>query len=431
MDSIYANLKIHLESGFADLDLRVERIDFDNEGGLLKEEILDAIEQCDLVVADLTYERPNCYLEVGYHMGFHRRVQADRRWRRLILAARADHQPDLPNRAQSQAKVHFDLGGYDLLYWSDPDDYRVRLMERVGRRAQLLAAHDPAELMEAEDDSPSVASSGGPLATADPVSARSPRLSADTVEGDWFRQHCETAGMSAKLLGYVEMRASVSRGDQPVLRPGELLRVARACARKGESIAYVYSREEFRPRPVTGGIRARIQYPSGGADRFEYWCLSERGEFYDLKSLMEDSVQVEGRAACPRETLWYDMRVYEHLAFLMYIDRLYHALGASDDATVHLSLVHGGLSGRRLDASDSLRSSIVKDQYPAPAEVSQVVVGCQMRLGLLRDPESLAQLVGDLCAPLFEVFDFAEVPTAEINELVGSWFRSHGYREKS
>jgi len=46
-----------------------KRVDKHNKGGLLKSEIIAFIEGSDIIVADLTDERPNCYLEVGYTMG--------------------------------------------------------------------------------------------------------------------------------------------------------------------------------------------------------------------------------------------------------------------------------------------------------------------------------------------------------------------------
>ena len=46
-----------------------KRVDKHNNGGLLKSEIIKFIEDSDIIVADLTNERPNCYLEVGYTMG--------------------------------------------------------------------------------------------------------------------------------------------------------------------------------------------------------------------------------------------------------------------------------------------------------------------------------------------------------------------------
>ncbi len=49
--------------------LEAKRVDKHNEGGLLKSEIIGFIERSEIIIADLTNERPNCYLEIGYAMG--------------------------------------------------------------------------------------------------------------------------------------------------------------------------------------------------------------------------------------------------------------------------------------------------------------------------------------------------------------------------
>lgn len=89
-----------------------KRVDKHNKGGLLKSEIVQFIKDSDIILADLTNERPNCYLEVGYTMGLNK-------FQNLILTAREDHNPDSLNYVKNGRKVHFDLSGYDILFW-DP-----------------------------------------------------------------------------------------------------------------------------------------------------------------------------------------------------------------------------------------------------------------------------------------------------------------------
>jgi hypothetical protein len=109
------------------------RVDRHNAGGLLHSEIIAFIEESDLIVADLTHERPNCYLEVGYAMG-------SGRFTNLILTAREDHSADSPNHHPGGPKVHFDLIGYDILYWAPErlDLFRSELEKRAWRRLRML-----------------------------------------------------------------------------------------------------------------------------------------------------------------------------------------------------------------------------------------------------------------------------------------------------
>lgn len=113
--------------------LVARRVDRHNAGGLLHSEIIAFIEESDLIVADLTHERPNCYLEVGYAMG-------TGRFTNLILTAREDHSADSPNHQPGGPKVHFDLIGYDILFWTPGRlaDFRVELEKRVLRRLRML-----------------------------------------------------------------------------------------------------------------------------------------------------------------------------------------------------------------------------------------------------------------------------------------------------
>ena len=109
------------------------RVDRHNVGGLLYSEIIAFIEESDLIVADLTNERPNCYLEVGYAIGAGR-------FTNLILTAREDHSSDSPNHRPGGPKVHFDLAGYDILFWSPTRlrSFRSELEKRAKRRLRLL-----------------------------------------------------------------------------------------------------------------------------------------------------------------------------------------------------------------------------------------------------------------------------------------------------
>ena len=112
--------------------LAPHRVDTHNRGGVLTSEIVAFIEESEILVADLTHERPNCYLEVGYALGAGRAS-------RLVLTARRDHKPDGSEHRPGSPKVHFDLAGYDILYWSpeQPEAFALELEKRVRRRLTL------------------------------------------------------------------------------------------------------------------------------------------------------------------------------------------------------------------------------------------------------------------------------------------------------
>lgn len=97
-----------------DSGLRARRVDRHNEGDLLKSEIVGFIERSEIIVADLTNARPNCYLEVGYAMGLGKK-------KNLILTVRADHHHSHENWSRTGPRLHFDLEGYDILFWEPSD----------------------------------------------------------------------------------------------------------------------------------------------------------------------------------------------------------------------------------------------------------------------------------------------------------------------
>ena len=110
-----------------------KRVDRHNRGGLLYSEIVSFLEESDILVADLTHERPNCYLEVGYALGAGR-------FSNLVLTAREDHHADSTSYRPGGPKIHFDLAGYDILFWSPTrlESFGSELEKRAQRRLRLL-----------------------------------------------------------------------------------------------------------------------------------------------------------------------------------------------------------------------------------------------------------------------------------------------------
>jgi hypothetical protein len=70
---------------------------------------------------------------VGYALGAGRGS-------RVVLTAREDHSPDSPNHSPGGPKIHFDLAGYDILFWARDNlqGFRDELVKRVTRRQHLM-----------------------------------------------------------------------------------------------------------------------------------------------------------------------------------------------------------------------------------------------------------------------------------------------------
>jgi hypothetical protein len=77
-------------------------------------QILDAIASSEVVLCDLSGERPNCYYETGF---------ADALGRTLILTIR-----------KGEAR-HFDIAGRRFIFWETEQELRTQLRERLAALA--------------------------------------------------------------------------------------------------------------------------------------------------------------------------------------------------------------------------------------------------------------------------------------------------------
>lgn len=354
------------------------RVDKHTEGRLLKTEIVEFIGTADIVVADLTNERPNCYLEIGYAMGLDK-------FRNLILTAREDHNPDSPNHRGGGPKVHFDLSGYDILFWDSErlDDFLQELTRRVRRR---LAVIQPL---------------GGP-----PKSC---------WNEDWISKHRETAlsGLSGlQRSAFMEVKMTLRDLTISVLQSELLDRSTKAqIGTFGWPIGIVIDRDGWRPRPTADGIVAEVSVQDGarkGAS-YDYWALSKSGDFYLLKSIFED----EG----DDHAIFVNTRAVRITETLLYAARLYSGLGIPRDAPYLVGIRHGGLMGRVLSVSSPARrlpphSDRVSGEDKVYSEVETTIEQTESQL---------AELVERFTQPLFMVFDFFELKRDVLADIVNKF----------
>ena len=351
-----------------------KRVDKHNEGGLLKSEIIRFIETSDIVVADLTNERPNCYLEVGYAMGIGK-------FKRLILTARIDHNLDSTEHPKGGPKVHFDLAGYDILFW-DPnriDAFQAELETRIRRRMAVISSPSP---------------TSGPW------------------DQQWIDSHREVAlqGLNnAGRSGYVEthfaLRPPKIRTNQRIL--DEAARDAPIHTFGWPIGVYMTNVQQYRPRPTAEGIVAEISVRDSGS--YDYWSLRTNGDFYLLSSLFEDE----------RDTnkIFFNTRVVRTTETLLYCARLYERLSVDDSSTVYVAVKYGGLRNRTISATNPMWS--LPTRRPSADDVVQAEITCT-----LSDLES--NLVGhtkELVAPLLIMFDFFELDDSSYQRIVDNFVK--------
>lgn len=89
LHNVYATIKLTA----LDIGYRAEKADKISESGFIDAKIFEHLKRAELVIADLTHERPNCYLEFGYALALNKKI--------ILLY-------------KNGTKLHFDVEHYDL-----------------------------------------------------------------------------------------------------------------------------------------------------------------------------------------------------------------------------------------------------------------------------------------------------------------------------
>jgi hypothetical protein len=355
--------------------LTVKRVDKHNEGGLLKSEIISFIQESDIIIADLTNERPNCYLEIGYAMGIDK-------FKNLILTVREDHFPDNPKYKKGGPEIHFDLAGYDILSWSPDnfDSFKKNLEKRINRRLLIISPSEkPIERI---------------------------------WDQEWIQKHREKAqfGLSElNLKGLKEIRFALS---PPKVSKSQ--RELDEAARSSEIHTfgwpigvYLYNVPESKPHPTTEGIVAEIKTGS-----YDYWTINKAGDFYCLKSLFED----RSNAA---DHLFFDTRLVRITETLLYCARLYSFFDVDPNKKVFFSIRYSGLENRALTAANSRK--YLRQAYKS----IENEIDTTIEFALNQIESELVELVKKIAEPLFALFDFFQLSDSVYEEIVNKFVRGH------
>lgn len=362
-----------IQPAIESVGLQAKRVDRHNQGGLLKSEIIEFLNNSEIIVADLTNERPNVYLEVGYAMGIDK-------FRNLVLTCRSDHLPENPGWQPDGPKIHFDLAGYDILLWepSEPDSFRQQLDRRIRRRRALL----------------------------------SPAADKPVLDMEWIRTHRDTASLGMAETDFTTyMEASFGIADpKPDRSLSKLLSVASDSRIRTFGWPIGVIREGSRPRPRSDGIVAEVNL--GGDFRgshYDYWALRRNGDYYLRKNLFED--QRDPTA------IFFDTRIVRNTELLMYALRLYDRLGIDPSTEFVLELRYGGLSGRVLRSAN--RNRIMTGPYTCSED--QITTSYN---GSLQEVEgSLTEVVKQLTAPMLALFDFFELDDSIYQQIVEAYVK--------
>jgi hypothetical protein len=341
--------------------LEAKRVDKHNEGGLLKSEIIQFINVSDIIIADLTNERPNCYLEVGYAMGIDK-------FRNLILTAKEDHFPDSPNFVKGGPKIHFDLAGYDILSWESEDleGFRTNLEKRIKRRLAIIRPEETTPVF--------------------------------IWDSDWIKNNREQSEEGMKkfnIQGATEIKFAL-HPPKITSTPQKLVEAAK------NSIIHTFGWpigvflegiEEFTPKPRADGIWNEVYREDRPS--YDYWAIKRNGDFYSLVSYFEDS-RDPGH-------LFIETRIIRATEALLYCGRLYSRLGVDQNASIKFALRFIGLKNRILTSAHPNRRFSLRER-----KCREESVESEVSISLPKIESDLVAIVKELTSPLFTLFDFAE-----------------------
>lgn len=91
-------------------NMRAELANNNHGGDMIMSKIVENIKKAEIIVADLTYERQNCYFELGYAMALRKKI---------IITAKEG------------TKIHFDVRGYEILTYDSPRDLNDQLKQAL------------------------------------------------------------------------------------------------------------------------------------------------------------------------------------------------------------------------------------------------------------------------------------------------------------
>jgi hypothetical protein len=343
------------------------RVDKHNNGGLLKSEIIKFIESSDLIIADLTNERPNCYLEVGYTMGLDK-------YRSLILTVREDHHQDSPKYKKGGPKVHFDLIGYDILFWEadNLNKYKEELETRIRRRLATLTVNETEKT---------------------------------SMDYDWFEKNRIIALEGLKKQGKKQFMEAIMFLENTNLNlpQTELLNAASKAEIHtfGWPLGIVLNKEEYKPKPRTDGIYAEIITERNS---YDYWAIKKNGYYYLINSLFEEERKPG--------YIFFNTRIVRITEMLLYAVRLYTTLKVPMDSKLILRIKHSGLKDSILYCSNPSR------MFFEEGKSSEDEVVTEIETTLEKIESDLVNIVKRFVDDLLIVFDFFKISDEVLKDIV-------------
>lgn len=356
LDRIYTEVFI---PAIRSVNLEPIRIDQDNEGGLLKKEIIENLEKADIIIADLTNERPNCYLEVGYTMGIDK-------YSNLIITVREDHSPESPNHKIGGPKIHFDLSGYDIIFW-DPiklDEFKTTLVDKINRRQLIIAPKPNIKEKPLWDDN---------------------WLEQQRAHVKENFQKIESKRQMETLISPVNIQLNMHQLD--LLETADYSQMP-----TGWPIGIIFRDvPNLKPISKSDGILSEVHGNVAG-DTYDYSYFRKNGQIFLSNNIYED--RSHPKAIIP------DIRIEIMAEMLMFVSRFYSKCNLPVNERIKITVKFTGLIGSAIGSADGGISILHGKTSKENESISEIVTS-------ISEIESkLPELVSTLVNNLFVLFDF-------------------------
>lgn len=350
---------------------------------MIKKTIDKYIENAEIIIADLTNERPSCYHEVGYAYGL-------RKYLNVILTVREDHLPASDNFNNKGPKIHFDLNDYPIIPWKKDkiNEFKKLLTQEINRR-----------LSEIEKK--------GNIG-----------ISIKKNNEEWFLKHSSKAMNKFGKLegkGFIEVNV-YSDSLVNTFRPDKIRDVIMNLKnfRNHFPLAYL---AELNTSPYKWKLFQNEIIKDFVIDNFNNSCfyaaIRKDLFFFILNSFTEtDSVE---------EILYTDTRVYSIIHVIQFIQDLYKKFELKDQSVLNIKVKYYNLNKFKL--LTTFEREIGKELHPFTT--SEKNVFSEINIGLNDIDSNLVKVVQDSLTDFFIIYNAADYLDKQVPEIVNNYMKQN------
>jgi len=324
-------------------------------------------------------------------------------------------------------QIYIRTEGARTLIVKSPSEWRQLIKECIKAR-QEIEAKRPTEGGEEEG----AEAEEIPLEVEKPVSIeKGPEALAKTEEAakqfaSWVKNENNNAISEMKSAGFTDgffkFVIQVPYGLDPI-DSATLLEIARKaeCHNTGWPIGVVLMKPEYKPVPLSDGIRAiikGIRSIVSGVEEFDYWAMNTHGHFFFMRSHQEDASPAE-EIAKGSKVLWFDTVIWRISEIFYYASNMCTELNLKQSDKIKLTILYEGLKDRVLSISNRRRAPFFRvrrcavDKYEKDLE-SQVV----------DIMPKLKDHVYEVVIGLFGFFDFYKTDRTLVDSFVDEFLNS-------